>query len=99
MKICNKLHGEQVPCSRHVEQMSYSQFGQRYERKKRTKPQKVFDGKKARQSSNRQATHLFSVFPSFKSLKNVIIIPDAIRDTLHTTALQPHVMATIDNSH
>ena len=31
VKICNKQgQGEQVPCSRHVEQMSYSQFGQRY---------------------------------------------------------------------
>ena len=37
------------------------------------------------------------MFPSFKTLKNFVIFPDAIRDTLHTTALPPHVMATIDN--
>ena len=37
------------------------------------------------------------MFPSFKTLKIFVIFPDAIRDTLHTTAVQPHVMATIDN--
>ena len=37
------------------------------------------------------------MFPSFKTLKNIVIFPDAIRDTLHTTALQAHVIATIEN--
>ena len=40
---------------------------------------------------------MFSVFPSFKTLKIFVNFPDAIRDTLHTTAVQPHVMATIGN--
>ena len=40
---------------------------------------------------------MFSVFPSFKTLKIFVNFPDAIRDTLHTTAVQPHVMATIDS--